>query len=532
MKRLFTFVTLALCLALVFCSCGELSIYNKDVLDADVDYNKVTLAAVPALDGYTEYDSENQIALLKKEADNGDVTYMAYNVQSGKSVWTKTVAVAELDKVGVYLTDAFVTVATEQEDGTDLYDMYDLAGKAIFTGAKEYDTVNDCIVWDGVHVYRYNPETCEKMDQYDRSYLDGPIPEVDTVYNLSGTGYLADYYYLLEDGVFTIYDNRYNVVMTYLPESGLEFDGYYVLENGNVLIQGILELPDDATKYDLYMDGEKAEVRSFLLNPKKGKVSEPELEYAIEYSLINDGGVYEYFDESVKNIAQVMFIENKTIDYDNTRGVILNNKGEIEEYIDELDGIRVERIEPMGNGYVVVEDLQGNEYLYTKKMKLIGEITGADFWTGKYLANDYGIFNYKREMVLDLTSDTYENYYVEGSIGDNLILVETLEEPTVSGVYERYYLWNGTLKEVATNLTWGDTYYLGAAEVYCVRTIEGTKAGQNSIYSPNGDLLFVTTDSLYGIDESAYYYTLSQYICLISYTNAEGEEVFAKLTVG
>jgi hypothetical protein len=458
MKRFFSFAALALCLTMLFCSCGlegSVSYINKKALDDDVVADEYTATEATALAGYTLVKTSDTLGYFTQKDDHGNTTHLVYNVETGKTVVSKTAFADDSETVSVSLdASGFAVVSVYDEDGCVEKTVYAPSGTKVCSKAENVQFVNDCIYVDYKTVYRYDTTTKEVINTYERSALRGDIPTCESFTTTADTTvYHSKYYYKIDDSSIVIYDDEYEPLSSYqIPYWGLNGD-FYVFSDGTVLAQYLEKLPDDAKKYELIEDGTKYDVHHVRINPKNGKTKELDLDYLIQseivWNLKSDDAAYK---SSLKNIAAVAEIKDGQIDSNYAKMYSLTSSGKLKTCLSEYDGQRA--VPLFFDGYVLFYLLDTDDMLLlNSKLKEAGYVTGATDITAKYiLAENDGIYDLSLNRLVDLTSDKYATYEYKGTLG-NLFIYRDEE---TDGDYV-YYLFNGSFKQIATSDTWAET---------------------------------------------------------------------------
>jgi len=310
---------------------------------------------------------------------------------------------------------------------------------------------------------------------------------------------MTDAYGIIEtDGKLAFFDLTKWLECTYSYEfSAMSETDWFVLQNGNVLVQVANMLPDYTVNYDAISDGTKIDVDYFIIDPVAKTVTETEFGYVIMevYPAIEDA---EGVTDKVENIFVVLPIENGVVASDiDMKLLVVSNSLEIAcDLTNIADGdlvskdFIVKEVYMNGTEFVAVYDTAGKFLNYLPKKY----DTFADCII---LGDDEGVYSYDLKLKLDLTK-----YYEVDFNGSYMILVEEIvtkvEEEDIYS-YKTYY-WNTSLeapvllfddasqKEIYT--TTNDYYVIDVPTIFVdpdtqQKSISGwTKA----IYSNNGTL--------------------------------------------
>ncbi len=309
------------------------------------------------------------------------------------------------------------------------------------------------------------------------------------------------------DGV-VIYDSGLKLIDNVVyPDLFDEVRVAKVLKNGNILVQGLVELPDDASDYDLYdsYSYTKVDVVTVLYNLKKGEwqnVKGFDDVYLINVVAVEDNSIsYQDCD----NIAAYYLIKNAKLDRSRAYNATLSNKAGLGSPWLEDETMILNNVK-YADGYltVTVEDVLGN--LYTKVYdgnKLINTVASADR-TAK-LSNEYyldknGVVRslYDADFSYDAKTAGYEYYrsgvfdYQGGEAADPAGLYYAIFDPATKTMKD---LFQDTDSLVLSIANYGDYYvfeYTNGEEAYY--TADGTVILQAGDYSQSGCLVY-TVDS-------------------------------------
>jgi len=479
--KIFSLIALTLCFIMVFASCGAgsmLKYYNTDI---EEDKPFATSTKVEGLGVNSESVADLVLFLDEQE---GKIVYKVYNVTTGAvvftheliaatdgSVLTATVKLYEIgDNVAYFV---FTTYKNNVVTGAKLFGAAGGAAIAESTSDPGYAEYNDeVIIFNGAAYMLNDKGVIVKSFDVDEF---NPISEADVVG--------IDYNYYEESGVITVKDKKGAFVSGY-EISACDKSNWYALYNGNVVIQKWIELPDDASDYDVFDEDSKWDIVTEIFNVKKGSAKEIEVDFIIK-SVIYE---YDEYAESFKNgfdynLAGIVYVVDQLIDEGTETYAILDNNLKVKATVnDTLEGC--EYIGLIADDLFFAHDKYGNVHFLDDKGDVIKTVSGFDKFNYKYVWTKNSIYDYNFEKVYDLKANGYE---VRSAGFDYLILTKETADGTE---YARFH--NGTLTVIiAANST--NTYYDGFNEqlnLYCVRTV----SDGNSTYSYyNGSGTLVAT---------------------------------------
>lgn len=514
-KRWLLIVSLVICAVLLLGACSPID--AKKVKESKTQ-DTVQVARVDALDeSYAFTGSSGSLAVFRKVGADDKATQKVINVDTGAVIYTFT----EADDKEIDVENGQLIVATRDEKkDTVRYTVYDNAGQKICENVKDYRFVNDCLVYDFVHVVRFDTKTDAVKETYTRSEFDGEIPRCDD--------WTDDYYYDMNGRTIEVYDKHYVRTATYtLPSyvtnlSGSDSITYMITNDGTIVAQGLVEVDAQSDRYDILQDGKKYDLFTIRINPKNGKTQKLSVDFAV--FMLHRADEFEddsIFDSSVKNIGIVVKITDKKLDMSENNMHIMSLDSRLKG--NELFVVNGETVQPeaIGNGYLVGEGVEtGTTYLLSAKMKVLGNMDATVAYTEKYILTDRGIYNYDLEQIEDLSAKDYE--YVT-AVGNALIFKEEVTKAETATTPETtettYYLYNGSFKKIADDKTWAGnmsgTYYVLRNQPDA--TLENPFPETTySYYDASGNLLFTSKGS------TAYTVAYGNDWCIVRTNTADG----------
>lgn len=541
-------LALALSALLLFSACGGAAIPVKKILLPDQTYvnenpSLTEITAIADLKDATYVSQSNELYYFTSNAESGVNIYkkhIVYNVKTNTTVLTltenatKSISVS-LDTLYLYYGDEdakapYITVTTtswkvdasELKVGLDSYtvDLYNADGSSIATANRQTTAVElaDLLYFDG-RCYRLG-ENGTFAYAFDYSAL-AQIPNVSEKY--------GDYYYEFGYTQINVYDEALKFVSSYSLPQYAEPTSATVLEDGNILIQYIYKMADDASDYvfisedEINIDfGENLSVTvealckyglvTELITAKNGSAKKLDCNYLINYAdnLADEAESYAKDGIDTKKVpvlATAELIENQRL-VDN-RLLIIKKGGKITE-VDAINGELVEEFYLVANNRWEVE-CEDRTYLINEKGEILGDVSNAQYF-GNYLYFDGKVYNYDLAVAYDFAGAGLRLY---SSMDNALILQNTDGE---------YLLYTGG--EAATTII-SKTAKLSLDTVqsnfYVLRNEEAPEDVKYDIYNDQGTKLLTINDEDYNVfSEIGYgsYYDLPQlFSCLDQNTN-------------
>ena len=291
-------------------------------------------------------------------------TTVVYNILAGKTVYEYTTDVYTLEDVDAghvddvedikLVSEIFIeakireyTYIEEDEywDWEIVYEYYLIDGTKLSTSkdtnedgsrnlAEDFDTDDEfAYVTIGNTRYAYDLETCKVVGQGD---ADSFVYRPEFDFRTDAYGYVEDY-----DKVYVFDLTKWlECVYSYEIPSGAD---YWVLANGNILIQKDVILPESAKNYD-YTDGVRKYDITYTMVDVAAK-TETAIEfgyYILDVDLAEDG---EGYAASVKNLLTVYEIENKNLGdiiylaCDDSLGIIADKEAALPEFVNYVTAI-------------------------------------------------------------------------------------------------------------------------------------------------------------------------------------------------
>ena len=424
---LFTAIVLLLSALLGACSATDKAPLDE-IIDPEVELNDTlytNLSKIKTITDYETVDSNGWLAVLKQvSALDGYTTYKILNLQNGEIVRTleekktRYYDITLSHGVPAFAVTKTVTKALESGDDPDdavekTYYLYDINGDTVFSGTV-YQPAFPYKFTDDTFIYNY---VSYKIADNGEITEDVVIPEY-----LMPAEYLevtagGDYYVLSYSDREVFLNKSFEPVYTYLHPSNVYENKMqqFVLDNGNLLVQYMVALPEDASSYDFYgAEGSSFEgkfnLKSLLVNPKDGKETSLDFDgLVVEVKTETEERSYDdnQYAEGFENLVLVAPIIDKTFptNYAHTYVASLTNAGKLE---------KIELVKDQGGNLpvMVAKDVY---YLETRDggaviLNAKGEVTKALnntrlSYEGDYFIGSRAIYDTKLEQVFDLVEN-------------------------------------------------------------------------------------------------------------------------------
>lgn len=471
MKKIILVMALLLCVILVCTSCG------KDLSPAEL-YENVpyedsypTLTTVESIVDLYDYNYDSSkssgdlLFLLDKDGEN----YKVYNAKTASVVLSGSDDDNEVSVFSVYGIN-FIKVVSEFSDEKDTTTIYNANGTSV-ASATDYSALDVAVSLD---MFEFD-DVIYRVDE------DGNVEEVcESVFFDIGSYdcKTTDHYFVIDDNEITAYDLDLNNVFYWeYNNDNCEEMEIFVLSDKYVLAQGLIELAQDESDYDVFMDGEKYDLVSIILNVKSGKEKEVDLNYFVNNIAAFADQVTTYAYEALQLpdgadvFANVTYIENKSVIDDEVYVTLKPKNAKIEKTV----AAEYEYF------YRVAEDIwflyykNGESVLADDKGDVIAKFENYDKMTASYIVANGKIFDLTLTELYDLDSN---NMTVHATLAHNIILADDEGDK---------YLFSGTanLKLIEDFETYYSQYYVTEDE------------GDYTFYNENGDIITSRTLASY-----------------------------------
>ena len=498
-SKILVLVAALLVAVMALTACGG-SVALKDYINPDYDTSAevyTTAEKISALKDYT-YVQDNGYMAVFTMIDEEDLTKITYKLVS----LADASVVATLSKANTVFTFTaygptyLVTAVTTPEATGDTpvepkteYSLYDVTGKAIATS--KYESKVTLLQESGYLLYdRVAYEVSAKGELT-------KLADVPEYVSANFALVSEDYFYVASETGIVVYDHEFNYVSFYeLPGYATE-EEFFLLDNGDYLIQYWVELDSDAKKYDIYEVVEgltlKFDLVTLIVSAEDGSAKELNLNYLVE-EVATNAELYHaeeennmYIEDSFENIVILIPIEDGKVNESESVAEMcfMSNKGKIGKslklYDDMLTTIIPRKIADnvyvtYGASGVVLVDGEGEiikRVTNSYNLRLVG-----NYWLGEYAiySADFS------EVVYDLQANEVEDYEI---IGDSVLMNVELAD----GEYKIVLFANGEEKTVYNSKTMGEDKKFELVEEIDGYAIYDIAEAKTTYYNANGEKL-------------------------------------------
>ena len=427
-KKIILCISTLLCFIVALTSCFGGASLNSFV---DKDSFKAAPAAATSINKISvtgNYSSsEGDLAVFTK-TENLLTSYNVFNVKTGATVWSASdqanidsdgssattysvELVNQWDTSWFYVTETVVKTTASDIKTTVTYTIYTAQGTRVASSSE-----------DDVAAPAYSKDIdlisfANKVYRIDESGNIAAAIELGEFRKMPALDIKAGEYYIHENNnVFLVYDEELNIVSTYAAPSYADDVSYFVLSNGNILLQYGLEADPLSEDYTILEDGVKYDLVTLLIKASNGKAKELDFDYVILECLGRGGAVDELAESGVSdkidNIAILYPIENNRVVASMNEMIMasVSNNGKIESTIGDLIEGMMPGIVPVANNRWEVANLAGQSFILNEKGKIVGESTNVDDYNANYFVINNKVYNWDFLEVCDLTPDEPTNY--------------------------------------------------------------------------------------------------------------------------
>lgn len=318
---------------------------------------------------YDYYFVVNSVVYSKTTETADEVETDVYSVTLKRTMYTYTGK--EIDSAtwtGVYDEELGLYVSEDEKTLKDLW---------LFEG---YDVLSNpayaYLTYNGT-VYIIDKETYEiKVGGSTNSFVKRPV------FNFENEKFG---YVLVGESIYA-YDATKWVECVYVYDipDYLRSQNFFVLNNGTLLMQASVRLPENAVSYDYYEDGYKYDLVYVIIDPAAKTATEVEFGYYIDESVDAD-----IFTDKATNVLSVCLIEKDILNFNKIKYLVVDDSLKV---LGELPVLNYQNVQIFGNGYMMLwNDVLNCEEILDAAGKHVCYIPyGAILWNGFFeLAEDY-----------------------------------------------------------------------------------------------------------------------------------------------
>lgn len=485
--RLITLAAMVFALVLMLASCGNgpEKFYNMDYkTDARTPTDVQELTDI---EGYL-YKSTGRYVAHFYNLEGNSVKRKIINLKTGRTVSEHT----EEKGIGFsvhtdYSNYAYKIVKTTLEGGDTVY-IYDNNGVLLYEGDKAPDAPKHKNI-EGADYILFESKLY-RIDDNGATVKISDVPKfAETVF--SEIEYIFDNYcFDLSTGEVKVYDMSLGLVAKYSAPSYAKSAMAFVLNNENIVIQYMAELPADESKYDIYDDGTKYDLVTEIIDVKSGDAKEVDADYVI-LSVMPKSLVDRYFKnkspfvDKYENIASIFRIVDKRLDKTEAtldfvyadNNLKLGNSGKL------LQNQAAPGIEKLSDDRYLVALSEGYAVIDAKGKFVKGFSANAENFGGAFYIEDR-LYNSNLELIEDFSK--YQIKVVSQTDGAKII--------NLDNGYAIYLIANGKATMLQT-LSDGKNVQVTMFG-YTIYTSNGTSYKH---YNMMGEQLLETQENLYEV---------------------------------
>ena len=484
--RIFSLLALLLCAVMLLSACGSVKNAKMTSIYREVkpvsDTPRLQTATQLQEDGWNIESFDRNLAVFF-DCESEQSVYRVLNMNTGTVVGTyrdsaATENEAEIkteheitlytlsefpEPVSYYIVSAKTTFGIDETYKTTLYAQN---GTKVAEAAQQItpSRASDLILFD---------ETCYRIDDNGDiaalcawGRLAGDLPDV--VYG-GKNAYVANL--PTSDGFSILNPKNLDTIAIYHFPGYAEQGSFFPLMGGDVLVQYLLRLSDDAAQYDLLLGTGTLKKYSLVqkrVSCKNGEVTDLKANYFYSSVMPRDaiGKEGEQLSRGIENIAGGVSVADKRLS--SARGDILvlslGNDAKVKSVLNRSFVGMVDPPSIVADGVFSVTDAQGRRLLYSKSGKQIGEITGAEWLTDTYVVTERAIYDFQLNKLCDFAEEGYE--LALNNAGYKFRSGVLLCKQDEWGKRE-YYLYNGAVTKIASGNT--QSFFYISDRMYLIR---------------------------------------------------------------
>lgn len=488
-----------------------------------MDYMSYQPYTVKSMEKLT-YDSRNGVYIYTKTetADGTSYVYTVKNIETGAVVWTETLSKDDA-AAGVTLESAcFLLRKSTATVGEYVYSYYTYNGTLIYTvTGSTSPTLDEESLLDGsFYKLTFDGKQIFVVRRDNESLVVGPIAPIAYV-NPPSFDEIGDRYgYIEKNGVLYVYDlaSWNNCLYSFTIPAYYDDADYFALENGNVLLQGIIELPQSAVSYDWIDGGDKYDLVYTIIDPVAKTATEVEFGYYIfssavpRWQSLSTGSMK--MNENVQNMMLLIPIDHDAPAINQAFVAVVDNDLNIlcqlmKDINMSSGGMMMDMV--ASDLFVTEHPVLDNKVTVNFNGDIVAYIPQSASMFNSYVLCDGKYYNYKMELVFDPAVD---GYTLEASSYNYRIFKKTNAETSAV----EYYFFNGSsapvkieLPEIQSVQARTDymfvTYQVDGVNKYCLYNSLGTALGEleaplsSTILTLNDNLemVYTTSSGLYYI---------------------------------
>ena len=385
-------------------------------------------------------------------------------------------------------------VVTVDADVT--YTLYDVTGTAIATS--KYESAATLIA-DGE--YLLYDRVAYEIDVKGALTKLADVPEyISTDISLIS----EDYFYAFGYNTVVVYDHEFNYVSFYeLPAYAVEQE-FFLLDNGDYIMQYAIELDSEATKYDLYevVDGAtfKFDLVTLIVSAEDGSAKEIKMQDYVIEEVITNSELYDaeddnnmYLEDSFENIVILYPIEEGQINRAESAAemCLMSNKGKVGDSLKLYDDMFTDMVPKKLADNVYVTHGSTGVVLVDAKGEIIKRVTNINALSlvGNYFVGEYAIYSADlSEVVYDLKANEVDEVEI---VGDSVFM--TIKE---KDEYRVLVFVDGETKAIYNSKTMAETKVYGFVDAIDGYYIYDIAAEQYTYYNAKTEKIMTSKSAL------------------------------------
>lgn len=480
----------------------------KNFEKSDKDFtalNKVAnrnlvMSDIPAKD--TESGATMYHTYIIYDAITSDVIYTNSTQHTGDaSGATKSVVINTGDD---YYFDVTVTVTEPQNEAdtivTKSYEVYTYGGEKLYSIQWKSNN-EDGKSWDDVKVtpsknvennitYVTVGNEVFAFDENTKEYLGFKLDKVALVYRPTFETVVGNYGYIEYDEKLFIYDLTKWIDCIYSVD--IDDDAWFILSNGNVLVEREFELAYDAASYDYVKNGKKYDIVHELVDVAAKTSCDVEFGYSVakvEFGNEIDG----LYNNKVDNVFTVYPVVRDNLSTVAITVAVSNELSEDNKLQIVCDVTDVKDWIAIGSNLFLVEehydDDTSAQKIVHKTGKLVAYVPEGAEIKDNYIKYDGNYYDLEMKLIIDCSEYTVETIKDTYAILSKTTEYEADGQTTVSVKNYYYYKLGAAEPKMLVYYNSIDYYDWGFSVRFEHRDAEGNTSYSRTLYGTDGNVL-------------------------------------------
>lgn len=383
-KKLFA-LALALCMIFLCTACSKNVSFKKYYKDQKYTDPYAVVSIMEKLDQFTDMSYTN--AYNELIVFTGEEEWKVFNAKTNNIVATFKNDIVEPEIRFFSISGKTYFAACKLAT----ISVYNDAGEMVATGSGTLDTFTARMDMFEAGTKIYRVEKDGKITTVNTNPLFGGIPSLSNKTD--------NYYYSMSGDSVTVYNKELETVYFWEAPISDVSETAMVMLGDNVLVQMWIPLNDTEDDYDCLIEGEKFDIESVIINPKKGKADSVKLDYVLAGSGNQD------------RVTVAMIKDRRVQDAPSARKVVSLNTGNgkiASEILSDLQGT----VQMVAENRFLYNAYNGDSYLMDATGKIIGkvnELRNNSSRNANFIVSNGMVFDYDLKEVYVCINEEVES---------------------------------------------------------------------------------------------------------------------------